>query len=74
MRFVFVAEPKSVERKTCADEHSLRSQWYRQSELTTLPLRNTHVVEMVELAARRPTLLPMSAVRARLNDAPRAAR
>jgi 8-oxo-dGTP diphosphatase len=70
MRFVFMAEPKSLELKERADEHSLQAQWYRQSELATLPLRNAHVIEMVELAARRPTLLPMSSVRARQGDAP----
>ena len=70
MRFVFLAEPEGLELKSRADEHSLQAQWFRHHELTTLPLRNAHVVEMVELAARRPTLLPMSSVRARLGDAP----
>ena len=70
MRFVFLAEPRSLDVKSRADEHSLQAQWVRYSELTTLPLRNPHVVEMVELAALRPTLLPMSSVRARLGDAP----
>jgi 8-oxo-dGTP pyrophosphatase MutT (NUDIX family) len=70
MRFVFLAEPKSLEVKARPDEHSLQAQWVRQSELATLPLRNVHVIEMAELAALHPPLLPMSSVRARHGDAP----
>lgn len=70
MRFVFVAEPRSFELKSQPDEHSLQAQWVRHSELSTLPLRNPHVVEMAQLAALRPTLLPMSSVRVRQADAP----
>ena len=70
MRFVFAAEPNSFEIKARPDEHSLQAQWFRHSELSSLQLRNPHVVEMVQLAALRPTLLPMSSVRARFGDAP----
>lgn len=70
MRFVFAAEPKSFDIKSRPDEHSLQAQWFRHSELATLPLRNPHVVEMVQLAALRPALLPMSSVRVRSGDAP----
>ena len=69
MRFVFAAEPKSFEIKSRPDEHSLQAQWFRHSELTSLPLRNPHVLEMVQLAAQQPALLPMSSMRVRMSDA-----
>ncbi|MET0384567.1 MAG: NUDIX domain-containing protein [Polyangiales bacterium] len=69
MRFVFMAEPLTFTLKSHPDEHSLRAQWFSRSELPSLPLRNPHVVEMVDFATQNPQLLPMSSLRARAGDA-----
>lgn len=68
LRFVFVAEPdpgSAQQYKTQADEHSLGARWFQRAELASLPLRNRYVLEMAELAARAPQLLPISSLRAR---------
>jgi ADP-ribose pyrophosphatase YjhB (NUDIX family) len=67
VRFVFVAEPQSLQAKLKAheDEHSLGARWFSRTELPRLTLRNRYVIEMVDLAARSPQLLPMSSLRAR---------
>jgi len=65
-RFIFVGElrdPQTHTLKSQPDEHSLRAGWFTRNELAQLPLRNSHVLEMIELAAREPVLLPMPAVR-----------
>ncbi|MEY4578917.1 MAG: hypothetical protein RL701_3620 [Pseudomonadota bacterium] len=79
MRFVFVADPaelpdpasgSELRVKTQPDEHSLCARWFSRHELSGLSLRNRYVIEMVDLAARAPQLLPMTSVRARFGDIP----
>lgn len=68
VRFVFLAEPRgsgASQLKLHEDEHSLGARWFTRSELAGLQLRNRYVIEMVDLAARSPQLLPMSSLRAR---------
>lgn len=64
LRFVFRAEPLNERLKSCADEHSLRAEWFLPAELATLPLRNLNVLHMADLVTSDSACLPISAVRA----------
>jgi ADP-ribose pyrophosphatase YjhB (NUDIX family) len=62
LRVVFAGEPCGGRLKHEADEHSLCAAWFEFGELARLPMRTPFVQRMVDLAATRPTLLPITSV------------
>lgn len=62
LRVVFVGEACGGTLKCVADDHSTCAAWFAPNELSQLPLRTPFVQRMVALAARRPPLLPITAV------------
>jgi ADP-ribose pyrophosphatase YjhB (NUDIX family) len=62
LRVVFVGEPCGGRLKHEPDEHSLCAAWFELGELAQLPLRTPFVRRMGDLAASRPTLLPLTSV------------
>jgi len=63
LRFVFRALPRTQAIKLHADEHSLRARWVERAELPLLPLRNSLVSQMIEVATTTRSGLPMANVR-----------
>jgi ADP-ribose pyrophosphatase YjhB (NUDIX family) len=62
LRVVFAGEPCGGRLKQEADEHSLCAAWFEPGDLARLSLRTPFVARMVDLAASRPVLLPITSV------------
>jgi len=48
--------------KSQPDEHSLQARWFSAEELVGLSVRDPNVLQLIELAASSPTLLPVTAL------------